>query len=202
MNDQSLDELFDRTFIDWWSDVGSNMPTNNYDLAKEAFEAGGSFICASVLNIVEKSKKRTNQDLVGEMIPQELYVIAERLRTQDNRMTADPMFCVQEKRRIVGFNPEYTENRCWRDSANDETIYDDDPGFKNPPVGDEWDEYGYIDKWHTVMVAFTEEACKEHLRLNGHNYKETQIYVESFYRCPEMQAIRNWLMNLLEAAKE
>ena len=50
------------------------------------------------------------------------------------------------------------------------------------------------------MVGFTEEGCKEYLRLNGHNERsrahngEIRIYAESFRRCPEMIAIREALM--------
>lgn len=104
------------------------------------------------------------------------------------------MFCVQEKRRLVGLDTAYSVRRCWLDSANEETIYDDDEGFTAPPQGDQWEEFGYIDQWFTVMVAFTEEGCKEYLRLDGHNLKETRIYVESFNRCPEMIAIREALI--------
>lgn len=56
--------------------------------------------------------------------------IAEDLRTQDNRCTSDPMFCVQMLVREVGYDAAYSGQRCWHDSANDETIYDDDPDFK------------------------------------------------------------------------
>ena len=123
----------------------------------------------------------------------ELAAIGERLRTQDNRITQNPMFCVQEKKRDVGYDSGYTDCRCWHDSVNCETIYDDDPGFKEPE-GDEWDEFGYVDRWETVMVAFTEAGCKEYIRLNGHNHGETRIYVQSFNRCPEMIAIRESLI--------
>lgn len=34
-------------------------------------------------------------------LPKELFAIGEQLRTQDNRITQNPMFCVQEKRRVV-----------------------------------------------------------------------------------------------------
>jgi len=124
----------------------------------------------------------------------DLLLIGERLRTQDNRITQNPMFCVQEKRRIVGLDAAYSDRLCWRDSANDETIYDDDRDFKAPPEGDEWDEFGYIDQWFTVMVAFTEAGCEQYIRMNGHNLKSPRIYVESFNRCPEMIAIREALM--------
>lgn len=128
-----------------------------------------------------------------------LSVLGERLRSQDNRMTMNPMFCVQIKKSDVGYDSVYAANSCWRNSANDKTIYDDDPDFKEPE-GDEWEEFGYVDRWETVMVAFTEAGCKEYLELNGHNDKrqahrgEVRIYVESFNRCPEMIVIREYLM--------
>jgi len=57
---------------------------------------------------------------------------------------------------------------------------------------------GYQEVWKTVQVCFTLAGAKQHLEINGHNYRHyygTQIYVDSFYRNPEMQAIREWLMN-------
>lgn len=130
-----------------------------------------------------------------------LSEIGARLRTQDNRCTANPMFCVQIKVRDVGYDWRYGDQVCWRDSGNELTIYDDDKDFKQP-VGEEWEKFGYNDRWETVMVAFTEEGCKEYLRLNGHNDRhrahneEVRIYAESFNRCPEMIAIRDILLSL------
>ena len=139
----------------------------------------------------------------GRTMNEALQKIAEHLRTQDNRATQNPMFCVQIKRRDVGYDTNFTSHCCWHDSANDETIYDDDKGFMSPPKGDNWDEFGYVDRWETVMVAFTEAGCEEYLRIDGHNCKqrahngEVRIYVESFNRCPEMIAIRDLLINKL-----
>lgn len=135
-----------------------------------------------------------------------LKSIGEQLRTQDNRITQNPMFCVQIKRRDVGYDSAWSDDKCWRDSANDETIYSDDPGLTHDKIemlqsSDQWDEFGYVDRWETVMVAFTEAGCKEYLRLNGHNDRsrahngEVRIYVESFNRCPEMIAIREFLIS-------
>lgn len=131
----------------------------------------------------------------------ELFEIGERLRTQDNRCTQNPMFCVQIKHRDVGYDSAYAANKCWHDSAGGQTIYDDDPDFKEPE-GEEWDEFGYVDRWETVMVSFTEKGCEEYLELNGHNDRrrahrgEVRIYAESFNRCPEMIAIREYLLSL------
>ena len=129
-----------------------------------------------------------------------LKEISERIKTQDNRCTANPMFCVQIKQRDVGYDSAYATSTCWHDSANQETIYDDDKDFRGAPEGDEWEEFGYVDRWETVMVAFTEKGCEEYLALDGHNVKrrahngEVRIYVESFNRCPEMLNIRELLL--------
>ena len=119
--------------------------------------------------------------------------IGERILTQDNRSTSMPMFCVQQKRRETGYHTDYTERRCWWNADSSEMIYDDDLNFKEPE-GDDWEEFGYVDMWETVMVAFTEDGCKEYLQQNEHNLKKPRIYVESFHRCPEMIAIREFLI--------
>lgn len=136
------------------------------------------------------------------MSENELSQIGERLRTQDNRITMNPMFCVQIKVRDVGYDSAYSDSKCWHDSANCHTVYDDDKDFKAPPEGEEWDEFGYVDRWETVMVAFTEKGCEDYLEIDGHNVRhrahnnEVRIYVESFNRCHEMIAIRESLMKL------
>lgn len=138
---------------------------------------------------------------------EQLKAIGERICTQDNRITENPMFCLQILRRDVGLDSAYAANQCWRDSANDETIYDDDSGFMGEeflPAGQEWDCFGYVDRWETIMVAFTEKGIQEHLKLDGHNVVsrafrgQYRIYVESFNRCPEMIGIREFLKNLYQ----
>ena len=113
------------------------------------------------------------------------------------------MFCVRQKVRIAPIDTAYTDNRCWHDSYDPgSVIYDDDPDFKEPPKGEEWEEFGYVDQWEVKMVSFTEEGAKEYLRQNGHNLEKTEIYVESFNRCPEMVAIREFLMGYAKERKE
>lgn len=124
-----------------------------------------------------------------------LLDIRERLKSQDNRMTANPMFCVQIKVRDVGYDPPLCEDTCWLCPVSGDVAY----GSK-PQDGGEWFEYGYMDRWETVMVAFTEKGCDEYLKLDGHNVRrrahggEVRIYVDSFNRCPEMIRIREALI--------
>ena len=50
------------------------------------------------------------------------------------------------------------------------------------------------------MVRFTEGGCKDYLQQDGHNLKrmahdgQVRIYAESYNRCDEMIAIREFLM--------
>lgn len=123
-----------------------------------------------------------------------LAEIGERLRTQDNRITENPMFCVQIKVRDTGYDIAYCDDRCWWNAGQLEVV------FEKPDDLDGWEEFGYKDRWETVMVAFTEKGCEEYLALDGHNVKrrahngEVRIYVESFNRCSEMIAIRKFLL--------
>lgn len=125
--------------------------------------------------------------------------IANSLRTQDNLATADPMFCVQKLVRDVGYELSYTDGRCWVNSRDESTVYDDDEDFEEP-VGDDWEVTGYKDRWETVMVAFTRAGCNDYLAANGHNVRaeahngRVRTYVESFFRCGEMLRIRAFLL--------
>ncbi len=97
-----------------------------------------------------------------------LAIIGARLRAQDNRCTAAPRFCVQIKRREVGYDTAYTTGLCWHHVEKERTQYDDDKGFQVPKERG-WERSGYKDHWETVMVAFTEKGCAECPELNGHN---------------------------------
>jgi len=119
--------------------------------------------------------------------------ISERLRTQDNRCTSEPMFCLQIKVRDVGYDPAYSEGKTvWLNMESGD--------YEEVPAESEGaEEFGYKDRWETVMVAFTEQGLKDYMQLDGHNVKrrahngETQIFVESFRRCEEMIRIREAL---------
>lgn len=127
-----------------------------------------------------------------------LKEIGQRLIKQDNRCTANPMFCVQIKVREIGYDSAYSDNTCWYDSANEVAIYDDDKDFKEP-TGIDWEQFGYKDRWETVMVAFSEQGCEEFIE-RAHDLRrqafrgEVRIYVQSFNRCAEMIYIRESLI--------
>ena len=119
------------------------------------------------------------------MTPQDLENIAHEIKTQDNRITADPLFCVFEKERIYGLAPDYSDTWEWCNS------------------GQRCEKVYYVERDRFVNAHFTEKAANEHIIINGHNLKEPFIYVTSLYRCGEMIEIRKALAgNSLRLANE
>ncbi len=148
-------------------------------------------------------------------IPAHILTMAERLRTQDNRCTAHAMFCVQRLVRIDGIDESLGMPMEYRyaDDGNalplefNEAIEEAmASGASKVEIGDEIyqldkiEGYGFVDRWETVMVSMTEQGCVDYIKANGHNLEKhgqaPRIYVESFHRCAEMIALREWLMTL------
>jgi len=152
-------------------------------------------------------------------LPPFLYEIADRLRTQDNRITSHPMFCVQQRRDHYNDVDDDSDADQWFfkedwSKADDETsaILDglheasrysgDDDDERDDVRLSEWKRMCVRYEWETVMVAFTEGGCQEYLSQNGHNLSHPRIYVDTFNRCPEMVQLREWLMALHSLSKQ
>lgn len=132
-----------------------------------------------------------------------LESIGERLRTQDNRCTKNPMFCVQIQRADTGYDSAYGDDFCWYHPDSGDVVYDEAPeDWEEYGESNGWEKFGYKLRWETVMVAFTQGGCEEYLELDGHNCRsrahkgQVRIYAESFTRCPEMIHIRETLMSM------
>ena len=126
-------------------------------------------------------------------IPPQIADIIERLHTQDNRITAHPLFAVRQKRRVYGVDSGYCDDAEW--VLDGETVHVE-PG-EEPPGGAR--RVGYLDKWEFVTGCFTERGCKDYIAANGHNLNEPDIYAYGSYRNAEFIALREWLMSLRPA---
>lgn len=123
----------------------------------------------------------------------EITEISTRLKTQDNRITYDPMFCVQEKRIVYGMDPQWSDDELWIDTSGG-VIECDAPadGLETETIV----KTGKFEYWEIQMVAFTEVGCQQYIDLNGHNHRgELRIYAMSFRRCPEMLEVRKFLLS-------
>ncbi len=146
----------------------------------------------------------------------ELKAIAENLRTQDNRCTANPVFCVQGLERIgpliVGHG---TGDLAFYDRDDMESIYHDGPDPKrwellesqhdDDDLPDHILPFSYMEKWFTVQTCFTEAGCQRYLDQDGHNvrrqYHEVRIYADSFNRNLEMLEVREHILNHTDVIK-
>lgn len=114
-----------------------------------------------------------------EIFDMDFEQIANRIRTQDNRGTSDPLFCVYEHERIYGVDPEYHHDVEIVNIWNDE--------------GDIMTRVAYIERKTFVNAHFTQSSAQKYIDENSHNLTKPFVYVSSMYRCPEMIAIRKWL---------
>lgn len=132
-------------------------------------------------------------------LPDELYAIAENIRTQDNRCTDQPMFAVMQKREIIG-SDEHSPSRivwCWDGEEVSELCASrlealhqgcrDTRGY---------DRYAMQEIDEFVTACFTEQGCKDYLARDGHNLRLPFIYAFGSFRNSEYQFIRKWLAGI------
>lgn len=133
-----------------------------------------------------------------------LREIQHELKTQDNRITSDPIFLVQERKRIYGMDTNFLDDDqiIWYhcdgvEADEDEKVFLDDLDESGGDIDDCWDKVGYIEEDKTVQSFFTEKAAQDFIDRNKHRYEgKPSIYVESLYRNPEMRLIRDFILSL------
>lgn len=128
--------------------------------------------------------------------------IGHLIRTQDNRATADPIFIVQQKRRIWGMDPDYHEDYKWIAEDDPEVEADaelaadlDDSDWIGEPISG-WEKRYYVDIWDFVTACFTEQGCQDFIDANRHNLNEPRIYAASAHRNQEFIVVREMLKKL------
>ena len=125
--------------------------------------------------------------------------IGLQLRTQDNCSTHEPLFVVEQKRRVWGFGPRYSEQYKWLGGEEAEEADEDkarqlDALDDHDLVPDGWERVYYQDTWEFVTACFTRKGCQNYLQANGHNLCEPRIYVHSAYRNVEWINLRSFLI--------
>ena len=132
-------------------------------------------------------------------LPPELYTIGELIRTQDNRITDQPIFVVFQKREIIGSDEHSPSRICWVWDGEEvselrakrlEALYQDGRDTRG------YDRYAMQEVDEFVTACFTEHGCKDFLRQNGHNLRQPYIYACGSFRNNEYQLVRNWLAGI------
>jgi len=137
-----------------------------------------------------------------------LSQIAERMDGQDNRATANPIFIVQERRRVFGIDTDWTGDVCWLYDGEEvaETEDELERFLRENDLGTEEDclecgdlvKTGYIDTFERVQPFFSRKAADDYIETNRHNLTDPRVYVDSAYRNKEWQAVRGVLLEMVE----
>ena len=149
---------------------------------------------------LEDAEKRI-AELEARRVPDSFNIIGENIRTQDNRITSEPMFCVFQKREIVVDEDYDCDRIVWVDEEGCEAterqrmrlelLHDN---YRETP--DKWRRIAVKDIDDFVTCCFTEQGCKDYLACNGHNLRLPFTYVKSGFRNAEYIGIRNWLAGI------
>lgn len=134
-----------------------------------------------------------------EGYPDWLLEMGERLRTQDNRITADPVFVVRD-RRIEVVHEDFDHEGYWVVSEDWEyrTFFSLEE-FDETKVGDEMMVYPVSRRRVPVQTFLTERAAQDFIARNSHRLDDPDIYAESLHRNTEMRQLRRWVMSLRRA---
>lgn len=129
--------------------------------------------------------------------------IGERLRTQDNAITAEPLFVLEETELIWGVDASHHEDDVvYRyvdrlDSEIDESTYLDalvqltEHGVSPHKARGRIRRVACLQRWKFVTAALTRAALEEYREANAHNLQmPTRIYVYSAHRNREWKAMR------------
>ena len=145
------------------------------------------------------------------MTPSELAALGDKLRTQDNACTAEPLFVVYEAERIYGLDLDYASDCCWLRPIEHDGGEETDPeviaqldalldaGDDTIIDGAEYTRTGYVDRDRFVTLCFTRDGAEDFIARNKHRHRGAlRIDVDSAYRNPELKAIRNHLMEQIQ----
>jgi len=108
---------------------------------------------------------------------------------------------------------EYISEKIFENDESMLELTDEEALIKTEEIVDKMDSYDlyeYLenrkyDNWRKVNVTeiyqyenvfFTEKACREHIRINGHNLNKPRTYINYAFRNPEMELIINFLHGL------
>lgn len=131
--------------------------------------------------------------------------IAERLRTQDNRLTEHPLYVVYDNMTIFGVDFDHADRFVWVDDeyreADSETLEDiaQIEGYENEVTlsGASYRRIGIRDERRFVTACLTMEAAKRFIEDNQRHLRNPFVYAESLSNNPEMIAVRKHLIGCI-----
>jgi hypothetical protein len=115
--------------------------------------------------------------------------------------TANPIFLVQKRERVYGFDSQYIDDYIWINVDNDHAEADtrtakrldalDDDGRDTSP----WEKVYYVDRWEYVSTHLTKEAAEAFIVHKKHDYAQLRVYVDCQVYCWEFNTIVEGLLD-------
>ena len=146
-----------------------------------------------------------------------LFTLGSKLETQDNYATANPLYCVYEKNEIVVEEGYSVDHTIWYSSDSQLEIRTDDEEAITEFVLEYAEEHNIDLEENTnkevleeagfiflnireidvfVNAHLTEAAAKSYIEKYHYNHKKPFLFVNSLYRCHEMNELQDKLKSL------
>jgi hypothetical protein len=120
----------------------------------------------------------------------------------NDHCTRDPIFIVESRKRIYGFDPQYGgDYYVWSDTDDREREADARTAKRLDALDDDgrdtgkWEKVYYQDRWEYVCSHFTKEAAEAFVARKKHDYDELRVYVDCQLYCWEYNAIIEGLLS-------
>ncbi len=132
----------------------------------------------------------------------EIKEIGELIKTQDNRITDQPIFIVEKSVMIIT-DPDYDyDKEEWVNTESGDHEVADETTHRRLDALDNgcrdtgnWKKFYFKETWQFVTACFTEQGCKNYLKIDGHNIGKSRIYAAGSFRNEEYQTVRKMLMD-------
>jgi len=132
--------------------------------------------------------------------------IGREINKQDNRSTKHPIFAVQEKRKIWGFDEDHAEGFRWVDLEGndaDETVammLDEIRELDGDTF--EWTRLAYRTEWTFVTAFLTAKGAEDYIESLSPELIPRRVYAYSCHDNKEVQAIRGFLKKIGDGSIE
>jgi len=143
-----------------------------------------------------------------------LLNLSKELRSQDNRATADPIFCVYQLERFYTEDGDHECYVCDGEELDKDFVQESIAQYRKDNLGCALSDDAIIEElgyrilrydFKEVPVSgqcyFSEKAAQEHINQNSYHYNKPFVYVESAWRNYEFQSIREMIIQLAEMRK-
>ncbi len=182
---------------DWWATLAMDCGVSPFPEDRAEF--------VKVMRQVVEQASGLGDGAGWVSVPGHILAMAERMRTQDNRATSHPVYCVQKMERTEGTDDAYGDEYTWRDDEWNEAGPEKTALLDVAEEDDDsaalrgWTKMYHCDRWETVMTCLTEKGAADYIAAKAHHLSThcpPRIYVASMYACSEMIDLREWLLSL------